>query len=70
MNAMSGMFKDKKKRGNRRKQFVFVAKSCACFRSYGIHNNMSAKSAIEKLQTIAREKEAHRSEHKQKRRAS
>ncbi len=28
---------------------------------------MSAKSAIEKLQTIAREKEAHRSEHKWKR---
>jgi len=35
------------------------------FLSFRIHNIMSAKSAIEKLQRIAREKEAQRSEHKQ-----
>jgi hypothetical protein len=34
------------------------------FQSFGVHRNMSVESAIEKLQQIAREKEAHRSEHK------
>jgi hypothetical protein len=35
---------------------VFVARSYTCFQSFGIHNNMNAKSAIEKLQKIVREK--------------
>jgi len=47
-----------KKKGNCWKQFVFVAKSCAHFWNYGVHNSMIAKSAIEKLQKIVREKEA------------
>ncbi len=60
------MFKDKKKQGNYRKQFAIVAGCCAHFQSFGVHNNMNAKSAIEKLQQITREKEAHRNEHKRK----
>jgi hypothetical protein len=31
MNVMGEMFKDVKKWGNCRKQFTFVARSCACF---------------------------------------
>jgi hypothetical protein len=50
MNVMGEMFKDVKKQGNHRKRFVFVVGSCACFRSFGIYNNMSEESAIEKLQ--------------------
>jgi len=42
---------------------VFVARSCERFQSFGIHNNMSAESAIKKLQQIAKEKEVQRSEH-------
>jgi hypothetical protein len=49
MNVMSGMFKDEKKRGNHRKKFAIVARSCAYFQSFGVNNSMSAKSAIEKL---------------------
>jgi len=30
-NAMAGMFKDKKKQGNRQKQFAFIVGSCTCF---------------------------------------
>jgi hypothetical protein len=57
MKVMGGMFKDKKKKGNRWKQFAFVAGIYVRFWSFGVHNNMNAKSAIEKLQRIAREKE-------------
>ncbi len=64
MNVISGMLKDKKKQGNHQKQFAFVAGSCTCFQSFGVHNIMNAKSAIEKLQRIRREKEAQRSEHR------
>jgi hypothetical protein len=46
---MSGMFKDEKNQGNHQKQFAFVVRSCAHFQSFGVHNSMSAKSAIEKL---------------------
>jgi hypothetical protein len=56
MNVTGRMFKDKKKWGNHQKQFVFVAKSCACFRSFGVHSSMSLESAIEKLQRIVRER--------------
>ncbi len=66
MNVKGGMFKDKKKRGNHQKQFAFVVKSYVCFQSFGVHNNMSAKSVIEKLQQIAREKEAQSSEHRRR----
>ncbi len=45
---------------------MFFVESCACFQSFEIHNNMNVKSATKKLQIIAREKEAHRSEHKQR----
>jgi len=58
MNVTSGMFKKKKKWGNYQEQFVFVARSCVHFLSFGIHSNMNAKSAIEKLQQITKEKEA------------
>jgi hypothetical protein len=57
MNATGRRFKDKKKQGIHKKQFTFVARSCAHFWSFGVHNSMSAKSAIEKLQRIAKEKE-------------
>jgi hypothetical protein len=49
MNVMGGMFKDEKKWGNHQKQIEFIIGSCAHFRSFGIHNSMSTKSAIEKL---------------------
>jgi hypothetical protein len=42
MNMMGRMFKDKKKRGIRQKQFAFVARSCAHFPRIGIHNSMNA----------------------------
>ncbi len=58
MNLTSGMFKGEKMGGSCWKQFAFVVGSCAHFRSFRIHNNMSAESVIEKLQQIAREKEA------------
>jgi len=58
MNATSGMFKAKKKCGNYQKQFMFVARSCAHFQNYGVCSSMTTKSAIEKVQIIAREKEA------------
>ncbi len=45
---------------------MFVAGSCACFWSFGVHNNMSVESAIEKLQWTVREKEVQRSEHRQR----
>jgi hypothetical protein len=48
-NATGRRFKDEKIRGNYQKQFTFFDRSCACFLSFGIHNNMNAKSAIEKL---------------------
>jgi hypothetical protein len=57
MNVIGKMFKDKKKRGNRQKQFAFVVGIYACFGSFGVHNNMNVNSAIEKLQRIVREKE-------------
>ncbi len=41
-----------------KKQFVLVAKSYAHFRNFGVHSNSTAKSAIEKLQRIAKEKKA------------
>ncbi len=45
---------------------MFVARSCAHFRSFGVHNNMNVESVIEKLQQITRENEVQRSEHRQK----
>jgi hypothetical protein len=64
MNVMGGTFKEKKKQGNHRKQFAYVAKCCACFQSFGIHSNMSVESAIEKLHKITRENEAQRIKHR------
>jgi hypothetical protein len=49
MNVTGKMFKDEKEQGNHQKEFAFVFGSCAHFQSFGVHNNMSAKSAIEKL---------------------
>jgi hypothetical protein len=43
------MFKDKRKQSNCQKQFAFVVGSCEHFRGSGVHNNMSAENAIEKL---------------------
>ncbi len=62
MNVMGEKFKDKKN-GVTIKQFAFIVGSCAHFRSSRVHN-MSAKSAIEKLQRIVKEKEMQRNEHK------
>ncbi len=66
MNVTGGMFKDEKKWGNHRKQFAFVVGSSTCFQSFGVHSNMNAKSAIEKLQQMAKEKEAQKNDHKRK----
>ncbi len=54
----------KKKWGNCRKLFLFITKGCEHFRSFGVHSSVSAKNAIEKLQIIAKEKEAPKSKHK------
>jgi hypothetical protein len=43
MNATGGTFKDEK-RGNHRKQFVFIIGSCVHFRSSGVHSNMNVES--------------------------
>jgi len=48
-NECNNKMFEEKKRNNYRKRFVFVVGSCVHFRSFGVHNNMSAKSAIEKL---------------------
>jgi hypothetical protein len=39
---------------------VFIVGSCAHFQSFGVHNIMSVENAIEKIQIITREREAHR----------
>ncbi len=60
MNVMGGMFKDEKKWGNCRKQFVFNVGSYAHFWSFRVDSSVnvdSIESAIEKLQWITREKE-------------
>ncbi len=56
MNVTRGMFKAEKKRGNYRKQFVFVAKTFTHFWNSGVCSSMSAKNATKKLQKIAKEK--------------
>jgi hypothetical protein len=66
MNVTGKIFKDEKKWGNCQKQFTLVVGSCAHFQSFGVRNNMNAKSVIEKLQRITREKEAQRSEHRRR----
>jgi hypothetical protein len=53
-----------KKMGNHQKQFAFVVGSYVRFQSSRVHNSMSAKSVIRKPQKIAKEKEAHRNEHR------
>jgi hypothetical protein len=58
MNVTGGMFKDLKKQGNHRKRFVFVIGNCVHFQSFKVHSSMNVENAIEKLQRIAREKEA------------
>jgi hypothetical protein len=63
MNETCGMFKDVKKWGSCQNQFVFVVGNYTRFQSFGVHCSVSAKNAIEKLQKIARDKEAQRSEH-------
>jgi len=47
---------------------VFIAGSCVRFRSSKVHYNMNVKNTIENPQRITREKEAHKSEHKQSKR--
>ncbi len=42
--------------GKSSKSVVFVVGSYAHFQSFGIHNNMGAESAIEKLQQIVRKR--------------
>jgi hypothetical protein len=50
--------KDENKQNNHHKLFLFEVGSHVLFRSFRIHKNMSVKSVIEKLQIIARDKEA------------
>jgi hypothetical protein len=64
MNVMGKKLKNEKKWSNCRKWFLFLAESYECFLSYGNHISMSVESAIEKLQRIAKQKEAQRSEHR------
>ncbi len=58
LNVMSRKLKDDKKKSNCRRLFSFIARSCEHFQNYGVHKNMSAKSVIERLQKITKEKEA------------
>ncbi len=58
MNVMGSKFNYEKKWGTNQKQFTFVVGSCAHFSSSRIHSSMNVESAIEKLQKIAKEKEA------------
>lgn len=55
-----------KKRHNHWKSFLLIVGSCECFWSFGENRSMSAKSAIEKLQKIAKEKDVQKSEHKRR----
>ncbi len=63
MNVMSGKFKDEKKLSNHQNLFSFIVGSCERFESFGVHISMSVECAIEKLQIIAKEKEAQKNEH-------
>jgi hypothetical protein len=63
MNATSMKFKDEKN--------MVIVESCFCLLlqvvsvfEVLVHNSMSVKSVIEKLQRITKENEAHKSEHK------
>jgi hypothetical protein len=55
---MSGKRKDENKQSNRCRLFSFVARSHVFFQSSGTHRRMNINNAIEKLQRLAREKEA------------
>jgi len=61
-----GSSRTKKKPSNHQKLFSSFAGSCEHFQHFGIHSNISTKNVIEKLQRIAKEKEAPKSEHKQR----
>jgi len=37
--------------------FLFIVESCECLQSYKVHKSMSAKSAMEKMHKVAKEKE-------------
>jgi hypothetical protein len=49
MNEISKKLKDKNKKGNCRKLFLFIARSCEHFLSFGVHKNMNVKNVIENL---------------------
>jgi hypothetical protein len=62
MDAMNMTFKNKIFFDQ--KLFSFVARSCQCFQSFEVHNNMSVESVIEKLQKRKRKKEWQKNEHR------
>jgi hypothetical protein len=55
-----------KKCNNHRNLFSFATRSYVCFLSSRMHKSMNAKSEIEKLQKVAKEKEMQKSEHRWK----
>jgi hypothetical protein len=57
MNVMSMKFKVKKNGAFIETCFCLLPKVFMCFQSFGMHNSMSAKNVIKKLQKVAKEKE-------------
>ncbi len=55
---MGEKLKDVRKQSYCQKLFLFIIGSCEHFQSFKVHNNMNAKNVIEKLQRVAKEKEA------------
>jgi hypothetical protein len=60
---MGGKQKDENKQSNCCRLFSFVVGSHVFSWSFRVHRRMSVENAIEKLQKLAREKEAQISEH-------
>ncbi len=65
MNVMDGKLKDKKNRIIIETYFCLLSEAM-CFQSSKIHISMNAKTTIEKLQRVVREKETQKSEHRRK----
>jgi hypothetical protein len=58
MNGMGEKLKDKNKWSNHHELFSFTIRSPVFYQSFGVCKNMSVKSVINKLEKVAREKEA------------
>lgn len=65
-NKMGKKLMDKNKQGNCYKSFLFPTRGHAFSWSYSVRRKMNAESVIDKLQRVAREKEAQRLDHRRK----